>query len=128
MNPQLEQQILSFVQSAWLHLASLSWEAYLLRGRGAIVIDMRETAADASCTSTYFALDGQIPEILKGYCLAVALLQMAHYDPVRQMTYIVILDEGLISNTTTQEPAPAQCFLSQFPAARPQKTELAILN
>jgi hypothetical protein len=128
MNPQLEQQILSFIQSSWLYLAALSWEAYLLRGRGAICIDMRETAVDTSCTSTYFALDGQIPEMLKGYCLALPLLQMAHYDPVRQMTYIIILDEGLISNTLTQEPAPAQCFLSQFPNARPQKSELAILN
>jgi hypothetical protein len=128
MNPQLEQQILFFIQAAWHQLAALSWEAYLLRGRGAIVIDMRETAADAGQTSTYFALDGQIPEMLKGYCLAVPLLQMAHYDPSRQMTYIVILDEGLISNTVTLEPAPAQCFLSQFPNAQPQKTELAILN
>jgi hypothetical protein len=128
MNPQLEQQILSLVQSAWLQLAALSWEAYLLHGRGALVIDMRETPADANHTSTYFALEGQIPDLLEGFCLALPLLQMAHYDPVHQMTYIVILDEGLISNTLTQEPSPAQCFLSQFPNCQPSQPGLAILN
>jgi hypothetical protein len=128
-----EAEIKSFIDSVWRQLAMMAWQEYLNRGRGAIVLDV--TAAEQlelgifKCQATYFALESEVPEELQGFSIDETILKLNSYDPAREILIIVISSaDSLNSFAVTGAPDPIECYLSQYPSARPKDPASVIFN
>lgn len=111
-----ERQQKLFIQNTWLRLAAIACHEYLLKGRGAVIVDFRTArgggSATYNCSAEYFALQEGKPVKLAGFNLAETLREMARYDPEREVLFICISPDGqFASYRTAYLPRPSRCLL-----------------
>lgn len=105
-----------FIQYSWLQLSAIACHEYLQRGRGAILLDLREAEVigvdTCKASATYVALSEEKPQALADYCIADTLREMGRYDPEREVIFMVLTPDGkLVTYTNAHLPVPAKSLL-----------------
>ena len=105
---------ITFIRSQWREFAAFAWEKYLAEGRGAVVIDLRNSSRTAGnlYVPTYYVADGSERLTKRGGWPDEEVAEIIReYDPEQDVVFIVLrLDGDLFYYNVSDELDPRRAY------------------
>jgi hypothetical protein len=120
----IEQWRALWLYAAWPQLASIAWGEFLVRGRGALFVDLEtvealsrdKVAVDVAWTPEADLLRKADAWDLEPDFFGSLLDRVAAYDPEHEVVICLRLPDQIIQSTVGLKPGPAEAFVSSAPA------------
>jgi hypothetical protein len=88
----------TLIRMQWRDFAAFAWQQYSARGRGAVVVDLKRAAAEASSSSqipTYYVAESSEQLAKRGGWPSEEIHELIHdYDPRQDVVFLFIRVDG----------------------------------
>jgi len=112
---------ITFIRSQWREFAAFAWEKYLAEGRGAVVIDLRNSSKsdDNLHVPTYYVADGGERLAKRGGWPDEDVADVIReYDPEQDVVFIILrLDGDVLHYNVSDELTPRLAYESRTKAS-----------